>query len=622
MVMNLKVQMAPEAFGQFFLMTEPTDFGSQLQRVVSGVFIEQKAVLAPGITSKELRKRIEQVLELLRAHEGSLFTVQETGLVLQPRSFEAFLEAEHQLLIMCLFLQYASDTKESDSANSDVESTSIGDFEVVKDCVNVKIIEEWITKMAAALNESKVSCAGTSGVMSQITGTKHVKVQIFLLALVLFVSGHGRVDCANVGDIIRSYSREELFVVLGKVLPRCYDANLYFAYFKPLMTDFIAQILTSDQERLKLLLSTLEKRYDEPMKTNTFPVRFSSILFELGWSQNSLDWCCEQIPTRATLSDDSPFELIERILKLWYLLDTSRVFTIDDFSLQIYVFSDDVMVYYQHLMRLFFILNRMREINDSEEVWESVLSSQDYSQFLDSFVLVYTEMHARFTHLCRVLNRNYEIIEIESDSETGAVERKTSLDPEIGAKLRELCLYMTCPLAAMDVRLRLKIYYEMAPVLFDEETERFIFSLPLKRILPALDFLSSDREYFAEHIADMYSCLDRHFCQFHPLKKSQIRYDDHALPPAYSNFAKTPPMYTALHIPSYHQGIQFNAAPGVGSSSANNPSRPTVNPMQHMTIPDPYENPAPYRISRNVKLMIALCLFLSRRSTLSFDKAD
>ncbi len=591
-------------------MTEAIDFGTQLQRLVSGVFIEQKAVLAPGITSNELRRRIEQVVFLLQQHECNLFSVQEDStLVLQPRVFEAFLEAENQLLIMSLFLQYNTDSPDSETPSSDVESNAIGGFEIVKDCIYVKVIEDWLVKMAAALSGGKISCAGTSGVMSQITGTKHVKTQIFLLALILFVSRHGKVDCVSIDTIIKGFSREELFVVLGKVLPRCYDANLYFAYFKPLLADFIAQSLTCDQERLKLLMVTLEKRYDEPMKTGIFPLRFNMVIEELGWARNSLDWCGEQIPTRATLSDDSPFELIERIVKLWYLLDTSRVFTVDDFSLQIYVFSDDVMVYYQHLMRLFFILNRMREISDSEEVWESVLSSSDYSQFLDSLVLVYTEMHSRFTHLCRVLNRSYEIIEIESDPETGAVERKHSLDPEIGAKLRELCLYMTCPLAAMDVRLRLKIYYEMAPILFDEETERFIFSLPLKRILPALNFLSHDREYFAEHIADMYSCLDRHFCQFHPLKKSQIRYDDHALPPAYSNFAKTPPMYTALNIPAFQQGIQFNAAPGVGSNSASN-NRPIINPLQHMTSATQPINPAPYRMANSMKWLIAIAIIV------------
>lgn len=586
-------------------MAELADFKQSIKTAVTGVFNEQKAVLEAGIDSKELASRVETILQLLRENQSLYFTIEGEGTVtFQPRSLEAFLDAELDLLTMALFLKDMPNGSDTESVTSSVETAAINGFEVIKNGIDVSLLKEWISILTTALKSNSIACSNAATVLGQITGSKHAKVQLLLLALLVFTLNEVQTGDMNMNSLVEMYSREELFVVLGKILPRSYNANLYFIYVKPMLQDFLTKCISSSRESVQLLLATTEKRYAEPMKSNLFLTRYTSVLYDLNWATKSLESACEEIPIRATLSDDSPFELMERVVKLWYLLDTARIISIDDFALQIFVFSDDLIVYYTNLMRMFFILNRMREILDTDEIWDSVLGSENYSQFLESMVLVYTEMHSRFTHLCRVLNRNYEIIEITSNVETGLVDKKSSSDPEILQKLREVCLNMTCPLALMDYRLRLKIYYDLAPVLFDEETERFIFSLPLRRVLPSLDFLSSDREYFAEHIADMYSCLDRHFCQFHPLKKSQIRYDDHALPPAYSNFAKTPPTYTMTYN-SLRPNMQFNSAPGV-SNAANN--RSTVNPLEHMTLTNAEENPSEYKMSLKTKLIMAFVI--------------
>lgn len=598
---------------------EESLFGPDYETLISGVYDFRKAVLYPGITDTELSRRIKELLKVLNDNVSKLFHVEdEVTVAVNSSASPMFIGLEQRILFMILFMKYSRQPEHHDSSSEDgIESrpNSTFDAKLLPEWDDVRFIEEWVKVLLVSTAKGTAHVNGQKDRRSHAEAAHFIDLHLRYFCSLLFeITGDD--DLPRVAANINSYSTSGGGVrcTLKQILPPVYGANFYYAYFEPSLARCLVFYNSNNnddesgaEESIKEeRVAKLRRFYDLPERRDLFLYRHDKVLHQLGWRHKTLEQCCEEIPIRASLSEDSPFELLERVENLWHLLDTARVFSIDDAFLTIYVFADEINVYYEQLMRLFYLLNRIREIMDSGDTWEAILASGHYGQFLKSYAHIYTEMHQRFEHLCRILDSHSTIVKLTVDEETGAVteSQPAAAEPEITAKLQDLCLYMTCPLALMDTRLRLYFQYEQAPSLFNGQSNLFIFTLSMKRTLPQLDFIAADREYFAEHIADMYTCLDRHFCQFHPLKKDLMRYEDDTLPPAYSNFAKTPPLYTTLYIPEVQRGIQFNAAPGVMPATANN--RPTVNPMRHMVRPVPRQNDAPFKMPLKMKLFIVV----------------
>lgn len=311
-------------------------------------------------------------------------------------------------------------------------------------------------------------------------------------------------------------------------------------YYQPFLETFLMKI--ADVKLRNLMISGFESFAKQfPQYPLSFEERHQIVMKKLGMESFNLEDCCDRIETRASvMSLEAPIEMAQKMRDIWLLLEASKFLVFDDNCMVIYVFSSELPVFHEQIMRIFYIINRI-----DEAVREVGYPSYCTPKFVSFYRTVYTEMHKWFVRLVRGLSRNYEVYELESDKTTGAIQRKELLTPFMLAKLKELCIFMTCPLANLDSTIRFCIEVTDLPILFGEEEERFIFTTPTQNILILHDFVASDRERFAQHTVELYPCLDRHFSRFHKSKKTDSQGPNLSLPPSYHLFEKSakPPQY-------------------------------------------------------------------------------
>lgn len=480
---------------QFDWSTEPclaamvdAVFRPDLSYLISGVYDERKAILLPGITSAELSRRIKQLLKVMRENAERLFHIEAeaTTMIVSYFNSDWFLETEQRILVMILLLKYAA--KEPHCCGSDVDRGFNCDrchgfnAELLpQQEEHIGFMREWMDAMRTSYEASTAftSLSKGFGMRSRAEAAACLHCHTFMLSWLLFEIT-GDVGICEVETWIASFAEVDFDCMLNDVLPPTYKANLFLAYIEPSLSRFVGAHLTNRADKVRHHLSIIRQRYHQPMKAEAFLPRHLTVLDKHGWRHRSLEQCCEEVPIEVTLPTDLPFELVERVKRIWHLLDTSHVFAVRIHYGTIFVIEGEIDLYYKQLMRLFYILNRIRELLASKSVSDPIGTRGHNGQLLETFVQLYTEMHDRFSGLCRVLDRYRSIVRLHYDSHTGLIAEVGDAgkdDPEIVAKLRDLCLNMTCPLAIMDTCLQLYMHHDKAPSLFNRTTNQFLLSL-------------------------------------------------------------------------------------------------------------------------------------------------
>ena len=394
--------------------------------------------------------------------------------------------------------------------------------------------------------------ADDSEMIKSITLSRRLKLQIILLSFVC-QSLTGEVP-PKFEQMAVTFSREDIFAAFYKILPRAFNYNFYMKYYASFLETFV---MSTKNGKLKHLMHSVLECFSKqfPQFPLSFEERHVTVMKKLGMESFNLEDCCDRIETRASvMSFESPIEMALKMLHLWLLIDSSEFLTFDDNFMAIYVFSSDLPVYHEQIMRIFYVLNRI-----DENVREIGYLAYSTPKFVSYYKTVYTEMHSLFSKLIRALSKNYEIYEMESDPISGAIKRKTKASAFIAAKLKELAIYLTCPMACLDSVLRLSLEISDIPILFGNEEEKFIFTTQVQSILVLHDFVASDREKFAEYTVELYPCLDRHFSRFHKSKKMESQGPNTALPPSYHLFASKPPTYENINEPSPNLDLEMQA---------------------------------------------------------------
>lgn len=555
---------------------QPLSWYEEYQTISKALFNERKAILFPNLTVEDLETRIHKLLDLHTEHLDELFQLDtQTGaLTFDSSASDKFFEIQKFILSLQLMkidasaepshssdsLSPTSPSAEQDTALPreesivDFISDDDDDILVVKDETTSKIIREQeqeqafnthlipdldrvIPLLIKALTTDQIS---SSSVVSTIQAIKNVKIHIFLLSMLRFSFSGDIPD--GFESFSRSLTREELFMILNKIVPKAYDCNFHKIYFSPFLTRFFESFQSSQyRDTFKSVLETVERRFSPFL--DTYATRHKKLIHDFGWATWNLEDCCDRVETRAgVLLAESPIENCEKMLQLWYLLDASRFVTIDNISLTVHCFSADLPVYYEQLMRIFFILNRI-----DESIGDIGYDAYATPEFVSIYVCIYVELHSLFNDLVNALYKNYEVQELVLDSDSGRVS-KLPFDSSTVIKLRELSIYMTLPLGLLDSNLRFSLAENDLPALFNDETERFLFTVPIINRLQLHEFVSNDRQKFAEHVVDFYPCLDRHFSQYHKSKKTSSQSFNTTLPPSYFLFAKLPPTYVNINV--------------------------------------------------------------------------
>lgn len=535
-----------------FQPPESKTFLQEAQELFQQILNERKAILRPDIK----KESVEEALERLLVHWKGLQV--ET---LESRDYESALEA--QKIVLSLFLIYKSllydqmktieevevietddevyvvlDAVAEDEVNDSVEATVIIE-ESLKPVLDIKALDSELERLMNLLEKGP---AEDSDMIKSITLSRRLKLQIILLTLCFQSQSRNGEISHKTEQLIVNFSREDIFAAFNKILPRPFNYNLYMKYYAPFLQTFIMTIKTS---KLKHLFISVSECFNKqfPQFPLSFDERHGIVMKKLGMESFNLEDCCDRIDTRASvMSFESPIEMTHKMFHIWLLLDASEFLSFDDNFMAIYVFSSDLPVFHEQIMRIFYVINRIDEI-----VSEIGYTSYSTPKFIDLYVSVYTEMHSLFSKLIRGLSKNYEIYEIESDQITGTISRKTEASAFMVAKLKELAIYLTCPLASLDSILRLSLEVTQIPILFGEEEEKFVFTTQVQSILVLHDFVASDREKFAQYMVELYPCLDRHFSRFHKSKKMESQGPNTALPPSYHLFASKPPNYDNIN---------------------------------------------------------------------------
>lgn len=394
------------------------------------------------------------------------------------------------------------------------------------------------------LNGSITKVKPGTNMIKTININRRLKLEIIQLFMIYF-SITFEMPGSLFEEVIPFYSREELYTIINKIIPKVYNYNLYMQYYNNFLDCIYTSLKESNNRSTVLsIIRSIDKQF--PQFPLTFEQRRANVLKILGWDTWNLEDCCDRIETRAAvLVTESPIEMCQKMSNLWMLLDGSTFLSFDDNFMAIYAFSSELSVFHEQIMRIFFIINRIDEV-----VRDVGYEAYATKKFVTYYKEMYTELHFLFVRLVRAINRNYEIYELECDPISGKIEKKLLPSLNMAAKLRELCIYMTCPLACLDSILRLNLDYTDLPILFDEEGERFVFTAQVQSLLVLHDFISGDREKFAEFMVELYPCLDRHFSRFHKSKKSDSQGPNTALPPSYHLFTTKPPTYENINNPS------------------------------------------------------------------------
>ena len=529
------------------------------QDTLHSILNERKSILHTDVKKGTAREALTKVLSYWKDDFRP-----ET---LESKEYEEALEAQKNVLSLSLIYKSLAEDHEA-SVVAVGEETQIYDQDSVEhgmtedqDSVEnencpPEIVPERTAGKSLELNLQQLSTAfkricdriekgpdNETNMVKSITIARRTKTQLIIVTLILTAlnseipSNFERI-CANF------FSKEELYSSFLKVLPKAYNYNLFMKYYQPFLQSLFTNSSITDIRLRNDLISSIEtvvlKQF--PQYPLSFDERHEIVMKRLGMESFSLEDCCDRIETRASvMSLEAPIEMAQKMRDIWLLLEASKFLNFDDNCMTIYVFSSELPVFHEQIMRIFYVINRI-----DEAVREVGYASYATPKFVSFYTTIYTEMHSWFVSLVRALSRSYVIYELESDKITGAIRRKEEMTPFIAAKLKELCIFMTCPLASLDSTLRLSIEVEDIPILFGDEEERFIFTAPAQNILVLHDFVASDREQFAKHTVELYPCLDRHFSRFHKSKKGDSRGpNDLSLPPSYHLFAKSskPPEY-------------------------------------------------------------------------------
>lgn len=528
-------------------MEEPKTFFQVSQEILSTKILnERKAILLVDVKKATVREALKGLTEFWKA-----LKVED----LESREYEGILEGQKNFLTLSLIYQSLAEEDEVNEDTGDEGLEVLEDLEVEVEVdtqqeqakeqteedtsIDTSLIEEAFERYCKFLEKDSMHETDT---VKSITLSRLIKSQLILVSLILGAlkpsesSFQGKFE----GICAEAFSKEEIFASFYKILPKPFYYNLYMKYYQPFLQTFTMKI--SDMRLRNFMISSLEafsKRFPE------FPLRFEErqeiVMRRLGMESFNLEDCCDRIETRASvMALEAPIEMAQKMRDIWLLLEASKFLVFDDNCMTVYVFSAELPVFHEQIMRIFFVLNRL-----DETVREVGYISYCTPKFVSHFTTVYTEMHSWFVRLVQALSRNYEIYELESDKVTGRIRRKSEMTPFIAAKLKELSIFMTCPLASLDSTMRLSMEINNLPILFGDEEERFLFTTPIQNILVLHDFVANDRESFAKHTVELYPCLDRHFSRFHGSKKTYSQGPNLALPPSYHLFAKSakPPKY-------------------------------------------------------------------------------
>lgn len=558
-------------------------FLRESQASLEKILNERKAILRPDVTKVTVRDALIKLLVLWKDLQVEY---------LESREYESVLEA--QKIVFTLLLIYKTliydapvDTPDpivspEEPANPVIEETDVTTDENMEVEANTVIdenadinentvigetppIEETlVTEETSAIEENTIfldfpffpsELERLIGVLEEgfleddnmiksISISRRLKLQIILLAFLCQTEELSYLP--KFEETAANFSREDIFAAFNKILPRVFNYNLYMKYYDSFLQNFVMSCKSGKlRNSLVSVFDCFRKQFPQ-FPHLTFEQRHGKVMRELGMESFNLEDCCDRIETRAAvLALEAPIEMARKMFNIWLLLDASEFLTFDDNFMVIYVFSSDFSVFYEQFMRIFYVINRI-----DESVREIGYMAYSTPRFVSYYIKLYVEMHRILSKLIRALSKNYEIREVESDPLSGAIKRKSEASEFMAAKLKELCIYLTCPLACLDSILRLSLDVTDIPVLFGEEEERFIFTSKVQSILILHDFVASDREKFAEHMVELYPCLDRHFSRFHKSKQMESQGPNTALPPSYHLFASKPPTYDNINDPA------------------------------------------------------------------------
>jgi hypothetical protein len=565
-------------------------FLKEAQESFEQILNERKSILRPEIKLNTVKEALER---LLCRWKG--FKVE----TLEPREYESVLEAQKIVLNISLIYKVLVDqdltnvltnqdltnvltdqdltnvltdqdltnqvlTDQVDlipqTQNSTTEDESIihdhvvgeNDEIIINNTTDISLIILELERLIDSLD--KGSSNDSEDMIKSITRERRLKLQIILLAFLCQSQSRTGQVSINFEDTVITFSREDILAAFTKILPKPFNYNFYMKYYASFLQNFVLSL--KDGKLRHLIISVLGgfcKQF--PQFPLSFEERHDIVMKRLGMESFNLEDCCDRIETRAAvMSFESPIEMAQKMFHLWLLIDTSEFLTFDDNFMAIYVFSSDLPVYHEQIMRIFYVLNRIDEV-----VREIGYSAYSTPQFISYYTTVYTEMHTLFSKLIRALTKNYEIYEIQSDPISGAIKRKTEASAFMPLKLKELAIYLTCPMACLDSILRLSLEVLDIPILFGDEEEKFVFTTQPQSNLVLHDFVASDRENFAEHMVELYPCLDRHFSRFHKSKKMESQGPNTSLPPSYHLFASKPPTYDNINESSTDLDLEMQA---------------------------------------------------------------
>lgn len=490
-------------------------FCQAAKEVLAGVLNERKASLPNEVCKSTVKRGLEELMPYWNDFSADNF---------ESTDYESVLEAERIFLTLTLIYKGLFDD-------------TVG---AVEKAVDISVLDNLLKSFWKFLESAQSQ--NRTDMIKTIKSTRRIKFQVIMLTLICFsMNREDGVHVDNESGLGRFLSKEDIYTAFLKIVPKPYNYNLYMNYYQPFLQYFWTSIQdTKLRNTMMSALETVGKSFPESTVL-PFEERYGIVLKKLGWESNNLEDCCSRIETSAyALASESPIEMSLKMHNLWLLLEASKFLSFDDNCMAIYVFSSELPVFHTQIMRIFYILNRI-----DESVRDIGYLSYSTPVFLNHYIGVYTELHTWFARLIRGLSKNYEIYEVECDKLNGAIRRKAEGRPLISAELKELSIYMTCPLATLDSILRMSFELTDVPLLLDEEQEKFIFTTPPSNLLSLHDFIASDREKFATHTVELYPCLDRHFQRFHKSKKSDQQGINTALPPSYHLFAKT------IHPPEY-----------------------------------------------------------------------
>lgn len=516
-------------------------FLAEAQNILETILNERKSILHSDVT----KEKVKDSLDTLTAAWNEKISPTED---LEGRDFELVFEG--QKILLTLNLVYLVDFTLN---NNDISEENPEEYQ--ENYILIDHFSPELQRLCSLLETLSESISDSEmSLVKVINLTRKLKQNILLLTLLSFC--HSRTVCPSFERVADFFSKEDLYSTLNKIIPKAYNYNLYMKYYNHFLQNF-GMILNSRKLKSSFVssLKCIENQFPE-FKVS-FEIKHETVMKELGMENFSLEDCCDRIESRASvLATEGPLISSQKMVNLWLLIDSSKFLTFDDNFMIIYVFSSEISVFHHQIMRIFYILNRIDEV-----IQEVGYLSYATPEFISNYTQVYTEMHSLFSKLVRALSKNYEIHEMESSPQTGKIKSKLEASALISAKLNELCIQLTCPLACLDSIIRLSLERFDIPTLFGDEEEKFIFTTQVQSNLVLHDFVAGDREKFAQFMVELYPCLERHFSRFNKSKTKSIESQgpNTALPPSYHLFASIkPPSYANINEPSNSSNnIQF-----------------------------------------------------------------